>query len=52
MLDVKEIKYLASAVEILLEIPQRMDAPLDKDIKKLIDVAAKLCLTKIIRELK
>lgn len=50
MKDVRDIKYLASAAEILLEIPNRMTV--DKDTKRLIDAAAKYCLTKIIRELK
>jgi len=53
MKDVRDIKYLASAAEILLEIPNRMTvAPMDDDTKKLIDTAAKLCLARIIRELK
>ncbi len=52
MLVTRDIKYLASAAETLLEISQRIDSPLDKDIKKLIDAAAKYCLVKIIRELK
>jgi hypothetical protein len=52
MLVTRDIKYLASTAETLLEIPNRMAAPLDKDIMKLIDTAAKLCLAKIIRELK
>jgi len=51
MLEVKNIKYLASAAETLLEIQNRMDS-LDKDTKKLIDAAAKHCLVRIIRELK
>jgi len=52
MVDIKNIKYLASAAETLLEIPNRMNSPLDKDTKKLIDAAAKHCLVRIIRELR
>ena len=50
MKDVRDIKYLVSTVETLIEIPNRMNS--DKDTKKLIDLATKLCLARIIRELK
>ena len=53
MKDTRDIKYLVSAAETLLEMPSPARVgSVDKDTRKLIEAATKLCLMKIIRELK